>query len=77
MSKVEDVRLECADNGGFIVCYTEKVKPSGSGDLSSYQFNYKKESYGPGEGMKAIARMSELAGVLSEKEPETENKLEM
>ncbi len=66
---VEDVRMECTDNGGFIVCYTEKVKPTGSNsELASYNYNYKKEAFGENEQSQALARMQELAKGMKDEE---------
>lgn len=77
MSKVEEIRIECTDNGGFVLCYTEKEKPSGAGELVSYNYNQKKESFSPEEGAKALARMAELSGITGKKDSEPENKIEM
>ena len=60
---IEDLRLECTDNGGYIVCYTEVTKPPSNGTdrFVNQNYDYKKESYGSDESVKAISRMHELA----------------
>lgn len=76
---IEDVRLECTDNGGFIVCYTEKVKPTGSEhcQMANYNYNYKKESFGPEEDTKALDRMKELVGKMKTEQDEKSGKVEI
>ncbi len=64
---IEDVRLECTDNGGYIVCYTEVTKPpttAGTDRFANSNYDYKKESFGPEESEKAVGRMNELAKMM-------------
>ena len=40
---IDDVRMECADNG-VIICYNEKRK-TGNGKYDNYTYDYKKEVF--------------------------------
>jgi len=55
----ESVMLKPAKNG-FIVCYSEKYKATGSGPYDQMQYKEVKEVFTSKEANKAIARVAEL-----------------
>jgi len=62
-TKYESVRLECSDNGGYILSFEEISQPTGnSSEMCNRQYSYKKEVFTESEGDKAVARMKEISG---------------
>jgi len=58
---VEDIRLQCADNG-YVISYTERAKPVGGGDMCQSIYHYKQEVFSDAEAKKCWARFNELHG---------------
>lgn len=61
-TKYENVRLECADNGGFILCYEEVSQPEGEGHLCNRDYKYKKEVFDSQDKEMAVKRLLEMSG---------------
>ncbi len=63
--KYDDISLKVADRG-FVLSFVEIRKKPGKQSTSQWDNeirDYKKEAYNGTEGSKAIARMTELAGL--------------
>jgi len=60
MGKINNIRLEIADNGGFMVSYEVQSKATSGGTYTPMNYEYKKEVYE--DSQEAIGRMMELAG---------------
>lgn len=57
------VRLECADNGGFILRYEEVTKNSNPGNTyGCMDYKDKDEIFPAEKGPEALARLEELSG---------------
>lgn len=58
----EDVRLEPADNDGYILCYSKVTKEKRPGEDYGYShdYQYKKEVFAESELQDAVKRMKEL-----------------
>lgn len=60
MAETRNAKLECADNGGYILCYDEVTK--GSGTYSSMDYKQKEEIFSEDQGEEALERLNELSG---------------
>lgn len=62
----EDVKIKFADNGGFIVCYTQVTYGSGTDTYSGPSHNWKEEVFSVEQEQEAMDRAKELHALVME-----------